>query len=352
MRKLSLEERVIVLCSRVNLLTEHRIELKQAIKEGIKWGRLLELAIFNKVLPLVAFHFLTFTTNEIPGFIRKQFHLLSLGHRLRNEGLFSELKNVVLALEEHQIPYSLLKGAYLVPHVYKHYGIRLCNDTDVLIQKKDIQTAVAVLEDVGYLMGQYNDTSRKIEKATRSQDIFWKRHMGNVHPMVKVCDDPFLDYMCVDFAFDVNPVQGNSELASSMLSRVSDVKIHGFDAKFLHPEDFLIHVCTHLYKEACSDMAQEVSSRLNMIKFCDLRELVLVDWQDASDEQWSSLIKRIEEINQSSAVVYAFKCLSYLYEDMDCEKILLHFSQHQDLVGNPPEAGSTLFWNTLFPECW
>ena len=345
---LSAEQRIVLLGARRQLGEPEQAELTQLLLARPAWGVVFEVALFNKVLPMLAAHLLEYTVDVVPGLVRKQMLFAYLGNQRRNAALFDELGRIVAQLRERAVVYSPLKGAYLIPYVYRDLGLRMCNDLDILIHPDDFAAAAAVMEQLGYVMGRFDDPSGTVRPASRADDLLWKRHMGNLHPFARASSEPFLGFSSVDFAFDVDPIHRNAQAGAEMLSRTREIAIHSFSTSLLAPDDFLIHVCAHLYKEACSAFAAEDFSQLNLIKFCDVRELVLFEWPAADRAGWEALCQRAAELRLLHTLLYAFQGVAELYGD-ERFAALAAAVPHHSTKGSPPDIGSQQFWNTMFP---
>jgi hypothetical protein len=346
---LLVEHRIVLLGARRELTADDRAELRRLLTSCPSWGRMIEVALFNKVLPMLAAHLLQYTVDVVPGLVRKQMLFAYLGNQRRNAALFAELRRIVGQLRERGLVHSPLKGAYLIPYVYRDPGLRMCNDLDILIHTGDFAPAAAVMESLGYVMGRFDDPSGTVKPASRAEDLLWKRHMGNIHPFARASDEPFLAFTSVDFAFDVDPIHRNPQAAAEMLSRTREITINDFTSTMLSPEDFLIHVCAHLYKEACSEFAAEDYSQLNLIKFCDVRELVHHEWRNVDQPRWDALFQRAAELQLLHTLLYAFEGVAELYADAFFAERAAALPRHAAAKGDPPSVGSHTFWNTMFP---
>lgn len=344
-----LEERIVILCSRIHLSNEQYDELKEMLLAGPDWGEVFKIAVFNKTMGLVSKHILHFNTTVVPGLIRRELLFMNLGNRERNKEMFKELVKVLELLNKSGIKYSPLKGAYLIPYVYQDYSVRLSNDIDILIRHDEVEAACKVMNDAGYIMGKYDDPTRTIVPARRAEDIYWKAQMGNIYPFVKISENPFLDFLVIDFAFDVDPVHKNLKIAEDMLNNVVQTEIDGTPVKIICPVDFLIQVCTHLYKEACARHAvKETYSDINLIKFCDVRELVLAQWDINDKEAMKLLSERAKQHNVENALVYSFECCRLIYEDNFWTQLIALLDKKEENNASPIKADDELFWTALF----
>lgn len=346
---LTAEEQIVLLCSRNSLRDEEYGELRSMLAAKPDFGEVFRLAVLNKTMGLVSKHILHFGTDVIPGLFRRQLLFLNLGNRERNREMFRELSAVLSMLNASGIPYSPLKGAYLIPYIYQDLSVRLSNDIDILIRQEDVEQICGIMKEAGYVMGVYDDPSRSVIPAKRRDDIYWKTQMGNIHPFVKISENPFLDFLVVDFAFDVDPVHRNTRIAVDMLENTVVTEILGTQTRLLHPTDFLIQVCTHLYKEACArHAAEETHADLNLIKFCDVRELVLAQWDLTDPEQCDRLAERAKHHHVENALYYCFDCCKAIYGDAFWEPILQKLSRTSETFEEPLTPDRQQFWDSIF----
>ena len=67
-----------------------------------------------------------------------------------NQLLFDELRRILGALHQAQVPVIVLKGAALAHTLYPDPGLRPMNDLDLMVKPEDLLRAIDVLEKVGY----------------------------------------------------------------------------------------------------------------------------------------------------------------------------------------------------------
>ena len=68
----------------------------------------------------------------------------------RNAVLFQELECILQLLDKAGIPVIVLKGAWLAHQLYQDVALRPMNDLDLLVEKGDLDRAVALLYAAGY----------------------------------------------------------------------------------------------------------------------------------------------------------------------------------------------------------
>jgi len=71
--------------------------------------------------------------------------------QVRNLTAIGEAKRVFGILQERNIALIVLKGLYLIEHIYPHVATRGLSDIDILIQKNDMVTADVALRHLGYM---------------------------------------------------------------------------------------------------------------------------------------------------------------------------------------------------------
>ena len=87
---------------------------------------------------------------DIPPSIGEQLQTRRKQSVLRNLMIIGDLQKVARLLDEANIPYQALKGAYLSTHCYPEAGLRPMRDIDILVPKDKIMAAYAVLIGQGW----------------------------------------------------------------------------------------------------------------------------------------------------------------------------------------------------------
>lgn len=343
------EEKIILHCSKIEFTEDDRAELKSMLMQNPDWGKIYSLAAYNKVIGLVSHKLLMFTTEHIPGLMRRQFLFMNAGNAERNRTMFLHLKNVISVFEKAKLKYALLKGPYMINEIYKNPALRLMNDIDILIERADFSKVGDVVVSLGYKMGAFSENTMSIEPATVSDDDMYKNYIGNLYPYVKLVDDPFTLFMQLDFSFNVNPIKPDNVITSKMLYNRTSISINDIQGHTLDAPDFLIHLCTHLYKEAFFERTEADKMQiLNLIKFVDVRELIITKWISAPKEQWDILLRRMDEYQLNEAVQYSIYCASEIFKDAFWGNILNRVGKYEDSANSDLAPMSSRFLNVMF----
>jgi hypothetical protein len=280
---LSNEQKLLLLTSRLTFSEADEVELLEVLKNKLDWFYILNTAIKNKVLPLMWNNLSKrYCQYYMPNRIEQISRYYYLGNRECNTIYLNELKKVLNNTTAKGIPCIPLKGAFLIPNMYKDFGIRLVGDIDCLIKKSDIRRIRSAMNEIGYFEGDYDYKDKKIKQISREEDILWKMKMNNLYPFKKICNSEYVDFTEFDFSFSLD-LDLNIEAVETMVNRSSIRKSDTY--KSLKICDFFVQLCCHLYKEASNAMWVALGKDLNLIKFCDVREFVINFMDDAAKNE-------------------------------------------------------------------
>lgn len=317
------EEKLLIQCSRLKHTKEQEEEIKQIISEGFNIDKFIALAIRHKVLQLVGGHLIRLDENsQIHHRFKRLFQFFYLGNKEKNEFMYLEFKKILKAFHENKIKVIPLKGSLLIPQVYEDYGFRVLNDLDFLISPEDKGRVTTALKKLGYCIGNYNWSNSEVVQISRKEELLWSLHAGNIHPHLKKFDNPYVRFIEIDFSYDVD-LQKNYNASQGLLEKSLVQSIFNIPVSLLNPIDFLIHLCIHLYKEATNVQWVLLHADLNIIKFCDIREYILVKSESLN---WEILVHRAMDLGADKALFYSFYYLDYIFGDDFFTKIKNHLN--------------------------
>lgn len=162
--------------------------------------------------------------------------------------------------------YAMLKGAYLCG-IYPE-GLRTSNDIDLLVEKKDLSKIERALKNAGLRQGSVKNG--EFIPATRKEIIFAGMMKGETMPYVFETGDPAMPYLEIDLNFALGYKNEAPDRIHTMLSRTVRRNFGDFAIETLCKEDFLIHLCAHLYKEATAYPWIRMGRDLSLYKFLDI----------------------------------------------------------------------------------
>lgn len=216
---------------------------------------------------------------------------------IRNESFgvcVSELADLLLA---ENCGAALLKGAYLCAHYPA--GYRTANDADLLVLPEAVTRIGNLLTKAGFRQGHLRNG--EFVPATRREIITSKMMRGETVPYLKEVNLPFLRFFEVDINFSLDYKNGDRDLLSDMLSRVSVRQENGRALPMLCDADFFLQLCAHLYKEATSLPWIEMRRDMTLYKYCDIYLLL----SEMSDGRLRDVFRRAEELGMEKILAFA-----------------------------------------------
>jgi len=317
--ELKKEERLMLLASRIKLNPEQEEEIIEILASGINIEYFLALSIRHKVLPLLSQHIIQLDyNNTIKLEYKKVINHAFQANKTKNTFLIEELRNVLEECRKRDVQIIPLKGAMLIPTIYKDLGLRISNDLDFLITLDQSEEVSKILHSLGYLPGHYDWSRDQVNTVTHEETIQWRDQSGNLHPHMKKVNNGFIKYFGIDFSYDVD-LKRTFKASKGLIEESISKNLCGVETLLLNPVDFLIHVAIHLFKEATNVKWVMLHQDLNLIKFCDIREYVLASQEELD---WNVVAKRAKELDAEEALFYCFYYLDHIFGDDFAQKAI------------------------------
>lgn len=194
-----------------------------------QWGQLLTLAKAQHVSALLCHRLrLKGLDAAVPDDAYRTLKGAYHRNAMQNLGYYKELQKLLTALKTEGIPLILLKGIYLADAVYGNPGVREMIDIDVLARSGDLQQIADILTEMGYAAVQPVCVAAAMQSGNHLPAMLKEGHAGfEIHwNLTSPCDGVPID-------------------PAGLWERAVPVRIHGFDALALCPEDLLLHLCLH-----------------------------------------------------------------------------------------------------------
>ena len=222
-----------------------------------------------------------------------------------NEDFFGCLNYLTAQLDACGVPYALLKGAYLCGKY--PVGYRTSNDIDVLISPDDVGKVSTKLKLAGFKQGHLKNG--KFVEATRQEIIESKMTRGETVPFIKAIKLPYIKYLEVDLNFSLDYKNSEPDGIIKMLKRTEVVTAGGSKVRTLSPEDFFLHLCAHLYKEATTVPWIRMKRDMTFYKYCDIYMLI----NEMSDEEQNRLIVATMEGGLEKELSYCLNSINSFF---------------------------------------
>ena len=268
----------------------------EILSDNINYPYVLGQILWNRIGSVAYYVFLKC---EILSKLNREFRnplkSIYFADKLKTESYIKCLDEIAEISKEMDFNHAWLKGTKLV-NLYPK-GLRISNDFDVLMKADDVTKMSNLLKSRGFKQGYIRNDEFKL--ADRRTILSSKLNRGETVPFVKKVNLPLMKYIEIDvnFSLDYKPENG-SDAVGKMLENITNEKI-----KTLSQTDFLLHLCTHLYKEATVYNWVEMGRDLSLYKFVDIYLFIteLVNVQFAKE-----LIERIVELELNKPCYFAF----------------------------------------------
>jgi hypothetical protein len=235
----------------------------------VNWVSLLAALFRNKVAGLAYYNAVRFDI-PVPHFAREALRLYYAANIERNRIMGEEAQRVRETLVGSGIDVRPLKGTILIPAIYSDLGSRFVNDIDMFISRDQAAEIDRAMSDLGFVQGKPKPDGSFLAHS-REERVLWSMKMFNLLPYHLRRASMFAPVISVDFAFGML-FEHTEDVSKELL--INEAVIGG--QKTLSVHDFFLHLCTHLYKEATMEATIAVGQDLNLIKYVDVREFILL----------------------------------------------------------------------------
>jgi len=187
-------------------------------------------------------------------------------NKLKNESYFSCLKMISEVLEKCKEKYALLKGAYLCG-LYPE-GYRTSNDIDLLVQDRNVEEIGRGLNEAGFRQGYIKNGEFK--EASRQEIISSKMLRGETVPYVLEVNLPFMKYLEIDVNYSLDHKNNEDDAVREFIINAREIDMGDHSVTTLDKYFFILHLCSHLYKEAATYPWVMMGRDMTLYKMCDL----------------------------------------------------------------------------------
>jgi hypothetical protein len=293
-------------------------EFVQRHADRLDWGFVIDQAYQHKVLPLIAGNFLDYhlypsMDDHRLRFRHEQlFRFVAEGNAMRNETVLRELSLILRELAEHGIPVVVRKGPVLMQEVYGQTRSRLMNDLDLMVDPADLDRTCGLLADLGYAQGKPTANRRALRPLTRTEAIYAKLKVPNVN-LKRPTSERFVTYFNLDICLNhFLPDSGYSLPAGRLAERARPIRLFGSPALAFTPEEMLIDLSVHLYKEATTLQYIAIGKDLCLSKFLDIAEYV----RSGPAVDWAAFLDRCRGYGIEQPVYYGLHFTDVLYPEV------------------------------------
>lgn len=316
---LSKETKIMLHGSKIKIDKIDEEIILENISFDLNWEYFFYQTVHHRVVPLV-FNSLKKMKllNYIENNVRRAMENISKGIYQHNELVYKEISKINQNFYDNGLKVVLLKGGILAPLIYKDIGLRQFGDIDYLMEIKDIPKATEILKDFGYLQGHYDVNENKIKQVTKKERILHRMNTHEIVEFIKLNDNINCNLFMIDINFEIF-WKGKNNLkkfvfdTSDLIKNAELVFLFHAPIYSLRSEEQLIQLCAHLFSEAVyfcwhSNWIRDKSD-LNLIKFCDIYELI-----SSEKINWGRLAKIVVQNNIAEPIVYTLLLLKKIYD--------------------------------------
>ena len=275
----------------------------------LDYSKLFGEIILNKVEGIAYKNLEKMKKVKFPQVFKNALKKLYCQNCVLTEEYICSLEYLAEILKDAPFNYALLKGAVLNTLLYSK-GLRLSNDIDILIDECDIDNCQKLLTDNGFVQGEYEE-GKGIVPATRKEIIMSRMNYGETIPFLKVYNNNII-MVDINFSLDYKP-EKECKIVECMLQEKRKIQLDGFNFYSLCDEDFFIHLCCHLYKEATTINWVKDKRDLLLYKFSDIN-LCLHDFM--SEELAQKIVLKSKENCLQKEVYYTIKNTQQIFPDI------------------------------------
>ena len=124
---------------------------------------------------------------------------------------------------------------------------------------------------------------------------------GETVPYVKEVNLPEMQFLEVDINFSLDYKPGETKLIEEMLDNTIFAMLGDFRVHTLREDDFFVHLCSHLYKEATTLPWVEMMRDMTLYKYCDIYMIL----NDADKSYVDMLFKRAKKLGMEKICAFA-----------------------------------------------
>lgn len=283
----------------------------------IQWEQLIALADKHQVTALLYHRLKGIDSELVPPAIWQILQKSYYRNVFRSIQLYRELQEITTALQAHQIPTLILKGAHLGAAVYDSIALRSMLDIDLLVPQHQVERAVEQIKALGYepstpwlsldayLAYQHHVPPFIRPKAVAALELHWRITLPN---------------------------RAHSIPMDELWQRSITVSVNGSSVQGFCPEDLLLHVCMHATYHHWFQQG---------VRFlCDITEIV---HRYGGQLDWEAVIERAAAWEWQRGVYLALVAAQQLLGAPIPADVLEKLNRDEHIVFQAEELYSLLF---------
>jgi hypothetical protein len=144
------ETALILDCVRMHWDASSHESIHEILSERVNWAEVISVARSHEIVPLVRANLFQFCPTAVSSWVKAQLEDDFLRIAADNIQSARELIRIFESFQEPARPALAFKGPTLAVETYGKLSLRHCRDLDILVDRKRIPDALAVLKSLGY----------------------------------------------------------------------------------------------------------------------------------------------------------------------------------------------------------
>jgi hypothetical protein len=260
-------------------------QIRDAAKTGVNWSKVLELAEYHNVRPLLRRSLKMARCDLVPETIMAKLECFNWQNTQRNLSFAAELIRLVKVFERQRIPIATFKGVALAEAIYGDLSLREVSDLDLIVPETAACQAERMLTSCGYVAlfpdSNYRSTFQRYHgqyefrhaRTHLTVDLHWRFSSAGI-----------------PFALD----------STEIWNRLERVSLFGQSVPTLARDDLALFLAAHGTKDGWT--------RLKWL--CDFAMYI----SGNQDIQWDAIMCRAQRANASRALLLAVLLASDLLD--------------------------------------
>lgn len=228
-REINREYLFLLLCTNLNPRKNSSQPFAPFSEYQLNWDKIIDLAIYHKILPLLFINVKKHFLDKIPYNIFQQLKLKQKQTGIRNLFLTGKLLSILHIFEKHNIKAIPIKGPTLTKEIYGDISLRQFNDLDILIAPQSLEKAIKILFELGYSPDINLNLAQLIKLAQKGHHVTLYKENTLIELHWELTGRYFSKKITLE---SVWPEKVTTILAGQEINSIK-------------PEDLLIYLCIH-----------------------------------------------------------------------------------------------------------
>lgn len=347
------EDRLLLLLSKVSISEQEANEIRGLLDEGIDWSIVLANAIFNRVLNRIYENVQKLrVADKLNSDIFLTIFKLYAMNAEKAEQYKRQLVEIAKEFDKESITFAIIKGIAVGSKIYGDSNSykREFSDIDILINKTDLKMAKKIIKRLGFIQGEYNIYTNKIDEISRERELIMQMTSHQLMPYIKeinVCNTlPIKEVLEVDFNFSILDGSDDMELTQDVLRSKEQFELYGYAINTLTKEWMFIQLSTHCYREFISDYHKFKLQDLTLSKLSDFYEFVI---RYKNQVDWDKVCEISNRYNISDAIYFSLKMTDYIFHCQEIEEVIVGLNIKNNkieiFVNNSKEMVNDILFN-------